>query len=265
VSVPRILLGLLAGAVGVAWAVAAAADPCRDPYGAVRAPILLGGGPAGFAGSAPACGEQRLGVDARATVDGTAVRETTGVLTGTYQVSERGFLAGSFDFLRAEEAQPKRVGPPVLGGHFVVTRTAEAQLTMFMRVLFPLEAGADHRTRIGTESGLSLLYAPTARLALHGTASMPVLWTFVGEQGTGLVRPRLTVDGELSLFAHLTVLAGLEVRGVNAPTRLDALVARAALRFPLGAHAALHVEAAAPFAGEGSKDRQVALGAAARF
>ena len=262
-SVARRLL--LAGILGVAWPTTAAADPCRDPHGAVRAPILLGAGPAGFAGFAPTCVEHRLGVDGRATLDGSTVRETTGVLSGTYRVSERGFLAGSFDFVRTADGQPTRFGPPVLGGHFVVARGADTQLTMFMRVLFPLEAGSDHLTRVGTESGLSLLHVPTARLALHGTVSMPVLWTFVGEQGTGLVRPRVTVDGELSLFEHLTVLAGLEVRAVNAPTRLDAVVARGALRFPLGANAELHVEAAAPFAGEGGKDRQVALGGAARF
>lgn len=265
--------------LGLACVRLAAADPCRDPYGQVRSPITLGPGSSGFAAAVPACGETRLAVDGRGALtiaadapDFYGLVQATSTLSGTYRVSERGFLMGGMDVVRWDyavnatvTASQTTVGPPVLGGAIVAARSERTQLSMFMRTLFPLETGLQHGGRVGTESGLALLQVLTARIALHGTASLPVLWAYVGERGVGFVRPRLTVDGEFSLFSHWTVLAGLEIRAVNAPSRLDALVARGALRFPFGRHVELHLDAAVPFAGSARTDLQLGLGGAARF
>lgn len=273
----RIAGGLLA--VGLAWSPPVAADPCLDAYGLVRSPISLGPGASGFASAVSACGETRLALDGRGALtiaaeapDFYGLVQATSTLTGLYAISKRGFLMGAVDVLRWDYAVNATVtasrtslGPPVLGAAFVAARGERTQLTMFMRTLFPLETGRAHGGRVGTESGLAMLHGLVPRVAIHATASLPVLWSYVGDRGVGLVTPRLTVDGELSLFRHWTVLAGLELRGANAPSRVEALVGRGAFRFPFGRHVELHLEAAAPLAGSTRTDLQLGLGGAARF
>jgi hypothetical protein len=254
--------------------------PCRDAYAHVRAPIAIATEGADFAGSAAACGGQRVALDLRAdaTIAASAPEfygnlRGAALLSGTFAPSDRFWIDAAADVARYDfvanasiVAKGFGAGPATLTVHGVLERSARLQVAPFVRALLPLESGWANALRVGIEPGLAALLALSPRWSLQASASYPLQTTWLGRRVTWRFTPRATLDLDVAPLRWLELLAGLEVRLVADPDgNLDALTARSAIRAHLGRGVDVHFEVAVPFAGFDRALARVALGLAVRW
>ncbi len=257
---PHVLL--VAPVVLALFGTPARADPCRDEFDHLRAPIALTLGTADFASTPPACAHTAIAADARANIlldtrDFYGAIDGQAIASGAYALDQRTWLSASADVYRFTYVQnasviatQSGVGPFVVGGHVVVAESDGASLAPFLRVLVPLESVYQHALRPGVEPGASGLLALSSRFALAGGISSPLTATMLGRRTLWQWTPRASVDGVLAVWRWLEVAGGFEIRlGTDRDGIVEFLAPKIALRFHVSRGLEVHVDGMLPLAG----------------
>lgn len=261
-----------------AWCVPASARAQsaagRCPDARPWAPIALTLGGADFGASAPACAHDGLALDARVTAlldapvyYGTLVAE--GVLGGSHALGRRFWLSWAVTPLRYRYAQNATIlaedvglGPSSVALHWTTLRPGDRlAVAPYVRALVPTDTGRQYAVTLGVELGAAVLAFPLPRVAVTGSAAVPVTVTVLGERTLTRVVARLALDAAVAVTPWLEPALGVELRLGDDPDGLLEYVApKAALRVRPWRRTTFQAAAIAPLGGLERTDLRVALG-----
>lgn len=210
---------------------AEAQGACERIRSAPRAPIELAlGGPgtpalAQFGSTPSACGYRGFSISggggalvATSAFYGALDAEAT--LSGTYRIDADSWVTLAMDVLRYRTVinatvvtAPIDFGASTVTVHHSIARDQDAEVTGFVRALFPTESSTRFGARLGFETGFSVLYNPHRRWSLHGGVSLPVTATISAGGALFTFSPRATLDLAWLPADVFEILAGLEARG----------------------------------------------------
>ncbi len=197
------------------------------PPSPIEIPLGIPGVPAlsDFGSTPSACGYNGFSVGGRmglliATSAFYGAIDAEAALSGTYRVNEDSWITLALDAVRYRTVinasvvtAPIDLGATTLTVHHVLSRDHDAQVTLFLRTLFPTELANRFAARIGVEPGFSVVWRPHHRWTLHGGVSLPVS-AAVSAAGTHFTfTPRATIDVAWLPVDPFEVLLGVEARG----------------------------------------------------
>lgn len=219
---------------------------CERARSAPRAPIELAlGGPgtpalAQFGSTPSACGFRGFSIAAGggalvATSAFYGAIDAEATLAGTYRIDRDSWVTLAMDVVRYRTvinatvvSAPIDFGASTVTVHHSIARDQDAEVTGFVRALFPTESSMRYGARIGVETGFSVIYSPHRRWSLHGGISLPVTATISAGGTLFTFSPRATLDAAWLAADVFELVTGLEIRG--GLDGFEYLAPRAALR-----------------------------------
>ena len=248
---------------------AGAAEVCPRGNDPVTGPLAGGTGPADFGAVPEACGATdaslrlRAGLTVASTMPdyyGSFIGAAT--LRGRYQVGERStvsFAADAFNYRYINNgglaSSPVSAGPATAGFHQMFLVGAESAMSLYARVLLPLDSARQNGVATGLELGTSLRVPAGARWVINGGVALTAPAEITGGQTRLRFEPAALTEAWLRLGPGLALCGGAHVLLKVAPafdliTVVPRLGARFALRRRLWAAALLEF----PVAGSGRTD-----------
>jgi hypothetical protein len=175
-------------------------------------------------------------------------------ISGALRVDDRSWITLAADVFRYRTAinasvvtAPMDLGASTITAHRALSRDAAAQVSVWLRALLPTESSNRFVARLGVEPGMTVLWSPHTKFALHGGLSLP-LTAAVSAGGTLVTfTPRATVDAAVRPARAFEALAGVEVRG--GLDGLEYVAPRISLRVHFSRVTSLDLSAMAPLAG----------------
>lgn len=235
-------------AVLLASGAAGAAEVCPRGNDTAAGPLAGGTGPADFGAVPEACGATdaslrlRMGLLVASTMPdyyGSFIGATT--LRGRYQLGERStfsFAADAFNYRYVNNgglaSQGVSAGPATAAFHQMFVVGAETAVSLYARVLLPLDSARQNGLATGLELGSSVRIPAGARWVIDGGVALTAPGSIVGGQTHVRLEPAALAEAWLRLRPAVALCGGAHVRLAVAPAfDLITVVPRLGARFAL--------------------------------
>jgi hypothetical protein len=228
---------------------AGAADVCPRGNEPAAGPLAGGIGPADFGAVPEACGATDASLRLRTElVDASTMPDYYGrfigaaTLRGRYQLGERStfsFAADAFNYRYINDgglaSHGVSAGPATAAFHQMFVLGAETAMSLYARLLLPLDSARQGGVATGLELGSSLRIPAGARWVIDGGVALTAPAGIVGGQTHVRFEPAALAEAWLRLRPGLALCGGAHVRLAVAPefylaTAVPRLGARFALR-----------------------------------